>query len=128
MLSDVGGFPEVAETGAAELVRGGRRGALARRSGAALRRRARGRLARRERAARARGATRWSAVAAAHLELYERLTAGRGVSVAKAVFWVAPALLVYTQVGYPLLLARSHRRAASGRASRRRSAPSRTSR
>jgi len=73
VLSDVGGFPEVAATGAAELVAPGDAGALRRALLALL-----GDAPARERlaaAARAAAATTysWDAVARAHLELYGRL-------------------------------------------------------
>ncbi len=45
----------------------------------------------------------WEAAAAATLALYETIL-GAMTAVA-IVFWVAAALLVYTQVGYALLLA-----------------------
>ena len=74
VLSDVGGFPEVARDGAAELVPAGDAAALRE----ALRRLLSDAVSRerlREGSARAaRERYSWSAVAAAHLELYERLT------------------------------------------------------
>jgi glycosyltransferase involved in cell wall biosynthesis len=73
LLSDVGGFPEVAGTGAARIVPAGDAQAL----GAALRelladRQALARMGANARAA-ARGRYSWDSVARAHLDLYERL-------------------------------------------------------
>jgi glycosyltransferase involved in cell wall biosynthesis len=78
LLSAVGGFPEIAERGAAELVAPGDRAALhlalVRLLGDASRRE---RLANGARAAAA-GPYSWDAIAGDHLALYERLTAGGG--------------------------------------------------
>ena len=79
LLSDVGGFPELADTGAAATVRAGDAGAL--REGVARLLGDPGALA--EMAARARalsapgGTYSWQRIARAHIDLYERLLAGR---------------------------------------------------
>jgi glycosyltransferase involved in cell wall biosynthesis len=73
LLSDVGGFPEIARTGAARIVPSGDSQAL----GEALRELLADRAALTEMCVRARAATQgrysWAAVAQAHIELYERL-------------------------------------------------------
>jgi glycosyltransferase involved in cell wall biosynthesis len=73
LLSDVGGFPELADTGAARIVPAGDARAL----GEALRELLRDRAALTEMCVKARAATQghysWEAVAATHLSLYERL-------------------------------------------------------
>ena len=75
LLSDVGGFPEVAATGAARTVPAGDSAAL----GEALRScwtiRPPSRRWRRAHAPPRRGPYSWEAIAPAHLELYERLLA-----------------------------------------------------
>jgi glycosyltransferase involved in cell wall biosynthesis len=73
LLSDVGGFPEIARTGAARVVPAGDRAALAR----ALRELLHDRAALTKMCVKARAAANgrysWEAVARAHVELYERL-------------------------------------------------------
>jgi glycosyltransferase involved in cell wall biosynthesis len=73
LLSDVGGFPEMADTGAARIVQAGDPRAL----GKALRELLADRAALTEMCVRARAAASgrysWKAIAAAHIELYERL-------------------------------------------------------
>jgi glycosyltransferase involved in cell wall biosynthesis len=73
LLSDVGGFPELARTGAARVVSAGDSRAL----GEALRELLADRAALTEMCVKARAAARgrysWEAIARAHLELYERL-------------------------------------------------------
>jgi glycosyltransferase involved in cell wall biosynthesis len=73
LLSDVGGFPEMASTGAAKIVKAGDARAL----GRALRELLADRAALTEMCVRARAAANgrysWKAIAAAHVELYERL-------------------------------------------------------
>jgi glycosyltransferase involved in cell wall biosynthesis len=73
LLSDVGGFPEMASTGAAKIVKAGDPRAL----GRALRELLADRAALTEMCVRARAAANgrysWKAIAAAHVELYERL-------------------------------------------------------
>ena len=73
LLSDVGGFPEMAATGAARIVPAGDARAL----GAALRELLGDRAALTEMCVRARAATQgrysWEAIAQAHIELYARL-------------------------------------------------------
>jgi glycosyltransferase involved in cell wall biosynthesis len=73
LLSDVGGFPEMAGTGAAKIVKAGDPRAL----GRTLRELLADRAALTEMCVRARAATNgrysWKAIAAAHVELYERL-------------------------------------------------------
>ena len=73
LLSDIGGFPELAETGAARLVGAGDARAL----GAALRELLGDRATLTKMCVKARAATQglysWQAVAAKHLSLYERL-------------------------------------------------------
>jgi glycosyltransferase involved in cell wall biosynthesis len=75
LLSDVGGFPELADTGAARIVPAGDAAAL----GGALRELISDPSARERMAAAARlageGRYSWSAIARAHLDLYERLNA-----------------------------------------------------
>ena len=97
LLTAVGGFPEVAATGAAELVPPGRPGRAARRARAAARRPGRARGARGGRGAAAAGAYCWDAVAERHLRLYATLVALRRATVA---LW-APRLLAYAQAGLP---------------------------
>ena len=133
VLSDVGGFPEVAAAGAAELVPPGDaaalRAALARLLADAARRASawRGRAAPRRRALRL-GRDRRARTSSSTTRCW------REPRVRRRCFWVrASALLVYTQVGYPLLLAaarpRAPRRAATGarRPRRRRAVASRWS-
>lgn len=76
LLSDVGGFPEMAETGAARVVPAGDARAL----GEALRELLSDRPALTEMGANAKAAANgrysWSSIAQAHLELYERLLQG----------------------------------------------------
>jgi glycosyltransferase involved in cell wall biosynthesis len=78
LLSDVGGFPEMASTGAARIVPAGDPRAL----GRALRELLADRAALTEMCVRARAAAHgrysWEAVAAAHIELYERLLGAGG--------------------------------------------------
>ncbi|HTA14727.1 MAG TPA: glycosyl transferase family 1, partial [Solirubrobacteraceae bacterium] len=73
LLSDVGGFPEMAATGAARIVPAGDARAL----GAALRELLADRAALTEMCVRARAAAEgrysWEAIARAHLDLYRRL-------------------------------------------------------
>ncbi len=73
LLSDVGGFPDIASTGAAKIVKAGDPRAL----GRALRGLLADRAALTEMCVRARAAANgrysWKAIAAAHVELYERL-------------------------------------------------------
>jgi glycosyltransferase involved in cell wall biosynthesis len=73
LLSDIGGFPELADTGAARIVPAGDARAL----GDALRKLLADRATLTEMCVRARAATQgrysWDAVAQAHIELYERL-------------------------------------------------------
>ncbi len=73
LLSDVGGFPEMADTGAARIVPAGDAGAL----GHALRELLSDRATLTEMCVRARAATQgrysWQAIAQAHIELYEQL-------------------------------------------------------
>lgn len=73
LLSDVGGFPELADTGAARIVPAGDARAL----GEALRELLRDRAALTEMCVKARAAAHgrysWGSVAAAHIELYEQL-------------------------------------------------------
>jgi glycosyltransferase involved in cell wall biosynthesis len=73
LLSDVGGFPELADTGAARVVPAGDARAL----GHALRKLLADRAALTEMCVRARAATQgrysWQAIAQAHIELYEQL-------------------------------------------------------
>jgi glycosyltransferase involved in cell wall biosynthesis len=76
LLSDVGGFPEMADTGAARIAPAGDAGAL----GHALRELLSDRAALTEMCVRARAATQgrysWQAIAQAHVELYEQLLQG----------------------------------------------------
>jgi glycosyltransferase involved in cell wall biosynthesis len=78
LLSDVGGFPEIQSTGAARIVRAGDSRAL----GKALRELLADRATLTEMCVRARAAANgrysWEAIAASHVELYERLL-GEGV-------------------------------------------------
>ena len=103
LLSDVGGFPELAATGAARTFPAGTapalRDALASCSADPAQLRA---MAERARAAAA-GPYAWEGIAARTLALYEQLLRQNHVSMRTAleiVFWVCVALIVWTQLGY----------------------------
>ena len=104
VLSEVGGFPEVAAHGAARLVPPEDPRALAavleELVGDEPQRRALGEAA----AAAAAGPYSWDTAAEKTLELYEELLEARSVTLAAILFWVSVALIAYTHLGYPLLL------------------------
>ena len=105
VVSAVGGFPEVADAGAARLVPPGDTAALA----AALRELIDDEGAREELAAAARAAAAgpysWDEAARRTLALYEELLAGSAVTtLAAIVFWLCALAIVYAQVGYPFVL------------------------
>ena len=137
LLSDVGGFPEIAATGAARTVPAGDAGALRE----ALRRAARrpgGARARwpSARAPRPRGEYAWEGSRAARSTLYEALLGGNRAGdedgALEIVFWVCAGLIVWTQVGYAARArgcsracsARDRRAPAGARDGRARSPPS----
>ncbi len=111
VLSDVGGFPEVAATGAARLVPAGDPGALRTELVALLadpEARAAARRARRaarpaSTSAGPRSRRRTCGCTSASPDDLARLA--ESMSALKTAFWVSAGLLVYTQVGYPLVLA-----------------------
>ena len=104
LLSDVGGFPEIAATGAARTFPAGDAAALQRgtqRAAWPIPERSSRWLAERARAVRA-GTYSWQAVAARTLELYESLLRRESAPMRTAleiVFWLSAALIVWTQVG-----------------------------
>ncbi len=101
VLTDVGGFPEVAAAGAAELVPPGNAAALARRPRGPARRPGAPRHAGDGGAApRRRGAR----LGRDRPRPPRALRLAAAVTAVAVVFWVAAGLLVYAQVGYPLLL------------------------
>ncbi len=104
VLSAVGGFPEVAEAGAARLVPPGDAAALA----AALAELVADEAARAELAAAAAraavGPFSWDEAARRTLDLYRELIEARLVIAVAVLFWLCASLIVYTHLGYPLLL------------------------
>ncbi len=110
LLSDVGGFPEMEDTGAARIVPAGDAHAL----GQALRELLHDRAALTEMCVKARAAAHgrysWETSARAHVELYctgssdGRMPLGDASSALEIVFWVSAGLIVWTQVGYPLAI------------------------
>ena len=132
VLSDIGGFAEVAATGAGELVPPGDAARCTRRcAGCSATRRARARLGEAARAAAA-GPYSWDEAARKTLALYRSLADERAarpgdrrsqsaaVTVLAILFWVCVGLLVYTHVGYPLAAgaARAAAACAAGRGRR----------
>ena len=100
-MSDVGGFAEVARTGAGSLVPPGDPEALAERLGELLASPEEREKLAAAAAAAAAGPYSWELVAAQTMALY---CGARRVTALAIVFWVSVALLVYTHLGYPALL------------------------
>ena len=106
VLSAVGGFPEVAATGAARLVPPGDVDALAATLARAGRRRDRPRRAGRRRRPRRRRPLLLGRGRPPHPRPLPRAARGpRMTTIAAILFWLSAGLLVYTHLGYPLVLA-----------------------
>ena len=106
VLSAVGGFPEVAATGAARLVAARRRRRARRDPRRAGRRRGRPRRARRRRRPRRRRPLLLGRGRPPHPRPLPRAARGpRMTTIAAILFWLSAGLLVYTHLGYPLVLA-----------------------
>ena len=104
VLSAVGGFPEVAATGAGRLVAPGDAGALAGALCGAGRRRGRPRRAGRRRRPCRRRSLLLGRGRPPHARSLPRADRGARMTAVAILFWLCAGLIVYTHVGYPLVL------------------------